>query len=84
MRHGLAALATYEFSAEHRLDLQWLLSPADGSGIVVPSLTWTGDDRLSLLASGYFPYGTPPEGLTLESVYGAAAISGLFQVRIYF
>jgi hypothetical protein len=84
VRHGLAALATYEISTEHQLNLDWLVSPTDGSGIVVPSLTWTVDDRLSLLASGYFPYGAPPEGLTLESAYGAAAISGLLQFRIYF
>jgi hypothetical protein len=84
VRHGLAALATYEFSTEHQLDLDWLVSPTDGSGIVVPSLTWTVDDRMSFLASGYFPYGAPPEGLTLESEYGAAAISGLLQFRIYF
>jgi hypothetical protein len=39
--------------------------------------------RLSLLGSLYLPYGAAPVGFTLESVYGAAAISGLLQIRIY-
>jgi hypothetical protein len=77
------ALATYELSPELTLNGQWIGSPVDGSGIVVPSATWTLSDRLSLLASAYFPYGAAPEGLTLQSVYSAAALSGLLQFRIY-
>ena len=82
-RHALAALATYEASPELALNGQWIVSPVDGSGVVVPSATWTLSDRLSLLGSVYFPYGAAPEGLVLHSTYGAAAISGLFQFRVY-
>jgi hypothetical protein len=82
-RHALAALATYEASPELTLNGQWIQSPVDGSGVVVPSATWTLSDRLSLLGSLYFPYGAAPVRLTLQSTYGAAAISGLFQIRIY-
>lgn len=82
-RHALAALATYEASPELTLNGQWIQSPVDGSGVAVPSVTWTLSDRLSLLGSLYLPYGAAPEGLTLRSVYGAAAISGLLQIRIY-
>jgi hypothetical protein len=82
-RHALAALATYETSPELTLNGQWIQSPVDGSGVVVPSATWTLSDRLSLLGSLYLPYGAAPEGLILKSTYGAAAISGLLQIRIY-
>jgi hypothetical protein len=82
-RHALAALATYEASPELTLNAQWIQSPVDGSGVVVPSLTWTFSDRLSLLGSVYLPFGEAPMGLTLQSTYGAAATSGLIQFRIY-
>lgn len=82
-RQALAALATYEFSPELALSGQWIQSPIDGSGVVAPSATWTLSDRLSLLGSVYLPYGAAPEGLTLKSTYGAAAMSGLLQIRIY-
>lgn len=82
-RHALAALATYELSPELAVNVQWIQSPVDGSGVVVPSATWTLSDRLSLLVSAYFPYGAPPAGFALQSVYGAAATSGLVQFRLY-
>lgn len=82
-RHALAALATYEFSPELAVNGQWIGSPVDGSGVIVPSATWTLSDRLSLLVSLYLPFGAAPEGLTLQSTYGAAATSGLLQFRIY-
>jgi hypothetical protein len=31
----------------------------------------------------YLPWGAAPEGRILQSTYGAAAISGLVQIRIY-
>jgi hypothetical protein len=82
-RHALAALATYEFSPELAVNGQWIQSPIDGSGVVVPSATWTLSDRLSLLLSVYLPFGAAPEGLMLQSTYGAAATSGLLQFRVY-
>jgi hypothetical protein len=82
-RHALAALATYEASPELTLNGQWIQSPVDGSGVVVPSATWTLSDRLSLLGSLYLPYGAAPEGLIFQSTYGAAAVSGLLQIRVY-
>jgi hypothetical protein len=83
VRHALAALATYEASPELTFNGQWIQSPVDGSGVLVPSVTWTLSDRLSLLGSVYLPYGAAPEGLTLMSAYGAAALSGLVQFRLY-
>ena len=82
-RHAIAVMASYEMSPEITLSNQWLQSPVDGSGVVAPSLTWTLSDRSSVLASSYLPYGREPIGATLESMYGAAALSALVQVRIY-
>lgn len=83
-RHALAALASYEFSPEWTYALQWLQSPVDGSGVVVPSATLTLGDRLSLLANLYLSYGHPPEGPVLHSEYGVVPISGLLQLRLYY
>ncbi len=82
-RHALAALASYEFSPEWSSALQWLQSPVDGSGVVVGSATLTFGDRLSLLLSGYVPYGRPPEGLTLRSEFGASPLAAFVQLRFY-
>jgi hypothetical protein len=35
------------------------------------------------LATLYLPYGSPPVGGILMSEYGAAALSGLIQLRVY-
>jgi hypothetical protein len=82
-RHALAVLASHEFSPEFTLSGQWLQSPVDGSGVVAPSATFTFGDRLSLVATAYVPYGRPPEGTTLKSEYGAAAVSAFLQMRAY-
>ena len=62
---------------------QWLQSPVDGSGVVAPAATLTLGDRLSVLATLYVPFGSPPVGGILTSEYGAAALSGLVQLRVY-
>jgi len=83
-RHAVAVLASYEFTPEISLSGQWTQSPVDGSGVGAPSVTLTLSDRLSLVASFYFPWGDPPEGFLLASTYGGAATSAFFQARIYF
>ena len=45
-RHALAALASYEFSPEWSSALEWLQSPVDGSGVLVPTATRTFGDRV--------------------------------------
>ena len=82
-RHAAALLASYEVSPELALALQWLHGPADGSGLVAPSATVTLGDKLSLVGTGYLPYGPSPRGGTLTSEYGAAPRSALVQVRIH-
>jgi hypothetical protein len=75
---------SYEVSPEVAWSGQWLLNPSDHSGIVVPGLTYTFSDAVSLLATFYLPYGRPPEDGVLRSEYGAAPLSGLLQLRLYF
>jgi hypothetical protein len=82
-RHAVAALASYEFSPEWSSALEWLQSPVDGSGVVVPTATRTFGDRLSLLLSGYVPYGRAPAGLTLQSDFGASPFAAFVQFRFY-
>lgn len=82
-RHAIALLANYEFSPELTVSGVWLQSPVDASGVAAPSATLTVGDRLSILATLYVPYGSPPVGGMLTSEYGAAALSGLIQLRIY-
>jgi len=82
-RHAVAALASYEFSPEWSAALQWLQSPVDGSGVVVPSATLTFGDRLSLLLSGYVPYGRTPAAGALLSDFGASPLAAFVQLRFY-
>ena len=82
-RHATALVAGYEYSPAISLSSQWLHSPADGSGIVVPSITYTANDRWSVLISGYLPYGRGPTGFVLRSEFGASPLAGFVQVRMY-
>jgi hypothetical protein len=82
-RHALAGLASYEVSPELAFALQWIHGPVDGSGIVAPSASVTFGDKVSLLASAYWPYGRPPLGTTVRSEYGTASRAGLLQLRFY-
>ena len=82
-RHAVAALASYELAPELALSSEWLLNPVDGSGVVVPSATWTVSYRWSVLLSGYVPYGFGPTGLSLGSEFGASPIAAFVQIRMY-
>lgn len=82
-RHATAVLASYEYSPEMSLSSQWLESPADASGVVVPSMTWTTSDRWSVVFSGYLPYGRGPSGLTWRSQFGASPFAAFAQLRVY-
>ena len=83
-RHAVGLTGSYELSPEMTYSGQWLHNPADRSGIVAPAMTYTFNDAVSVLGSVYVPYGRPPEGGVLRSEYGAAPLSGLLQVRVYF
>ena len=80
-RHATAVLASYEASPEITLSNEWLESPVDGSGVIVPSTTWTPSDRWSVVLSGYFPYRTEPLGTTRRSAFGASPLAAFVQIR---
>lgn len=82
-RHATAVLASYELSPEVSVSGQWLESPVDGSGVIVPSTTWTLSDRWSVVFSGYLPYGPGPRDGTLQSTFGASPLSAFVQVKTY-
>ena len=63
--------------------LQWIQSPIDGSGVLSPGATITVSDALTLQASAYVPFGAPPSGLDLRSLYGALPLSAFLQFRYY-
>lgn len=83
-RHAVGATGSYEASPEITYSGQWLHNPGDRSGVIAPAMTYTFNDAVSVLGSLYVPYGRPPEGGVLKSEYGAAALSGLVQLRVYF
>jgi hypothetical protein len=83
-RHAVGVTGSYELSPEITYSGQWLHNPRDRSGILAPAMTYTFNDAVSLLGSVYVPYGQPPEGGVLRSEYGAAPLSGLLQLRVYF
>jgi hypothetical protein len=82
-RHATAILASYELAPELALSSEWLFSPVDGSGVAVPSTTWTVSDQWSVVFSGYLPYGRGPAGLTLGSQFGASPFAAFVQIRMY-
>jgi hypothetical protein len=82
-RHAAAVLASYEWSPEVSVSGEWLQSPVDRSGVIAPSMTWTGSDRWSVLLSGYVPYGSGPGGPTLQSQFGASPLGLFVQLRVY-
>jgi hypothetical protein len=63
--------------------LEWLQSPVDGSGVVVPSATLTFGDHVSLALNGYVPYGRKPAGTAFGSVFGASPLAAFAQFRVY-
>lgn len=82
-RHALAMLASYEWSPVVLTSGQWIHSPADSSGVVIPSLNWTMSDHWSVTASGYLPYGPPPAGFQLASQFGGSPLGVFVQLRVY-
>jgi hypothetical protein len=83
-RHALGVSGSYEASPEITYSGQWLHNPRDRSGIVAPAMMYTFNDEVALLGTAYVPYGQRPDDGRLRSEYGAAALSGLLQVRLYF
>ena len=82
-RHAIALIASYEWSPLVNGSLNVLLSPGDGSGLLMPTVTITPDDRWSLLLAAYVPYGPAASRTTPRSEYGLTPLSLSAQVRLY-
>ena len=82
-RHALAALALYERSPVVSYLIRLLQSPLMGRGCWCRRARTALSDGLSMLLSGYVPYGAKPVGSMLQSDFGASPLSALFQLRIY-
>jgi hypothetical protein len=82
-KHAVALQATYGLGGTLSASCSWIAAP-DGSGVIDPSTTWVFSDNVSLLASAYFPYGAPPDGMTLKSEYGGTPAGGLVQISFYY
>lgn len=94
-RHTVSAVVSYDLSAATSGSLTGLASPKDGSGLVALGVTWVQSDNVTLVASGFVPWGKRPRRgelvgpagsvaySELRSEYGASGYSGFLQLRVY-
>jgi hypothetical protein len=83
-RHACAVQLSYGFAGVAPLSATWVVSPVDGSGVVVPSVVWVFSDSVTLTASAYISHGAAPEGSKILSEYGGTPTSGLVQISFYY
>lgn len=83
-RHACAVQLSYGFASLTPFSATWVLSPVDGSGVIVPSVVWVFSDSVTLSASAYLAYGAAPEGSSIMSEYGATPTTGLVQISFYY
>jgi len=83
-RHAGVVQAVYGLVGVSPLNLSWIVSPTDGSGVLVPSVSWIFSDNVTLAANAYLPYGAEPDDGAIRSEYGGGAVSGLLQINFYY
>ena len=83
-RHAVALQAAYPLNESLHLGCLALCSPADGSGVVAPSLRWDLNDTVSLLLTAYLPWGQKPSAGRLESEYGGTPHTVQAQLSLYY
>jgi hypothetical protein len=83
-RHAAAAQLVYGFAGDVPLSLTWIVSPVDGSGVVMPALTWSFSDNVTLAGSVYLPHGAGSTDGVLGSEYGSTPVSGLLQMSFHY
>jgi hypothetical protein len=82
-RHAAALQSHWEISDFWSASLALIAGPADGSGLLMPSVSWNFSDSITLLFSGIAPFGAKSESGTLRSEYGAAPASLFLQANLY-
>lgn len=83
-RHALAAQLAYPVNDALMLSFLLLGSPADGSGLAAPALSWSVSERASLSVSGFLAWGAGSDRLGLGSEYGSSPMSLFAQWNLYF
>jgi hypothetical protein len=82
-QHALAVQSSWEVGDAWSASLTVIGSPADGSGIVQPTLSWNFADNVTLVLSGAAAFGETPEGRIPQSEYGGSPSAFFLQLRIY-
>jgi len=83
-RHAAALQLSYPVNDAWNASFLVLVSPADGSGVVSPSVTYDLAQNVTIIASGFVPWGAGPSGGRFQSEYGANPFSLFLQLSLYF
>ena len=83
-RHAGVVQAVCGMAGVSPLNLSWIFSPTDGSGVLVPSVSWIFSDNVTLAANAYLSYGAEPDDGEIRSEYGGGPVSGLLQISFYY
>ena len=83
-RHAGGLQLVYGIGELLPVQLSWVVSPADGSGVVAPAASLNFSDNVTLIASGYVGHGAGPRNGLIRSEYGATPTSGLLQISFYY
>ena len=83
-RHAFAIQLSYGFAGVAPLSATWVMSPVDGSGVVIPSVVWVFSDSVTLTANTYIVHGATPDDRKILSEYGWTPTSGLLQISFYY
>jgi hypothetical protein len=82
-RHAIALALSTDLADDFSWGLSYLQSPVDGSGMVTSTFTWLQSDTLTLVLTGAFPWGTPPQDHIPRSEWGSSPITIFLQARMY-
>jgi hypothetical protein len=83
-RHACALQLSYGFAGLTPFSATWVMSPVDGSGVIIPSVVWIFSDSVTLSANAYLAHGDQPSGSQIRSEYGGTPTGGLVQISFYY
>ena len=83
-RQAVAAQLGYPFNEAVSGSFLVLTNPADGSGVLSPSLRLDLDRHITFLASAFVPWGDEPSAGRLRSEHGATPASLFLQMSMYY
>jgi hypothetical protein len=83
-QHAVGLQAGYPLNESWSTAALLLVSPADGSGLAAPSVTWNPREALGVVVSLYLPWGQDPRAGVLQSEHGGSPVSLYLQLTAYF